>query len=192
VAKYPLIGRKSVELILGAVGEKFVPRDIDKDKLRRRLNFSATWRHIQIESSKPRMKQRRASEIRIRRHAKKLRKLLSEREIWLCIPGSQQLIEALDDMLEHKSANSEQIQEPFETWKSRSPNEWLAGHHLPHVYEELFGRPAGRSWKHNEPSGPCVHFIHAAMKEMGLRYSGKSIIRAMTEARSSPQRRRKR
>jgi hypothetical protein len=78
------------------------------------------------------------------------------------------------------------------TWQTLSPKEWLAGVHLPRIFEQFFDRPPGRSWRNGEAHGPCVRFIHAAMHEMNLEFSTKSIVRAMTTARTSPGTRRRR
>jgi hypothetical protein len=67
--------------------------------------------------------------------------------------------------------------------KGRRPSgpEWLAGVALPLVYERHFLSPAGRSRNaRGEPGGPTVRFVDATLKELGIRYSPESIVRAFT------------
>jgi hypothetical protein len=57
--------------------------------------------------------------------------------------------------------------------------EMLAGVYLPLIFEMHFLQRAARSRdKGGKPSGPMVRFIRATMRELGLRYSDESIVRA--------------
>lgn len=100
-------------------------------------------------------------------------KLLGERpraENSLLIGG----VKAIVDTMEHKAWS-----------KHGNPThaEWLAGVELPCIFEEHFKRPAGKSRNNDKPAGPCVRFIETSMTEMGMKYSGESIMRAMTKYR---------
>ncbi|MGB6662955.1 MAG: hypothetical protein WBE90_28680 [Xanthobacteraceae bacterium] len=66
--------------------------------------------------------------------------------------------------------------------KDRRPSEleWLAGVSLPLIYERCFLRRAARSRTKGKPGGPTVRFIEAAMGELGMPYSGESIVRAFS------------
>jgi hypothetical protein len=51
-----------------------------------------------------------------------------------------------------------------------SPADWLMGKRLPEIYSLFFGVEAGRSRdkKNGAPSGPCVRFIQACLREMEI------------------------
>ena len=61
-----------------------------------------------------------------------------------------------------------------------SRREWLAGVELPNIFEEFFGRKAGRSRNAGAPSGPTVRFIFAVMSEIDHPLKSETIVRAMT------------
>ena len=77
----------------------------------------------------------------------------------------------------------------------RSPTEWFAVEILPGVYKRTFGREARVSRRDsskddaNAVSGPCIRFIHAVMREMGLKISNETIARALKQVRKHQPRR---
>jgi hypothetical protein len=71
-----------------------------------------------------------------------------------------------------------------------SAGEWLAGVELPLIFEECFGRKAGRARTNNKPSGPTVRFITAVMSEMDTPLADETIVRAMTRFSELRKRRR--
>ena len=77
-------------------------------------------------------------------------------------------------------------------WDNPTAKEWLAGAELPCVFEEHFRRKPGgsRNKTHKKGGGPCVRFIEATMRELGMRYSPASILRTMTRLRDLRDRRR--
>jgi len=199
--------RDGLERVLLAVGQKFISLELDKSALLRRLQCCGTWVSTAEQLSKSEVKKRAHRLKLIRAKAVKLRDLMGEGRAWLWMRGGQGLIEALDYMLEHTPehlpASLESVEPSLEfveqwatalkeKWQTRSKAEWLAGFHLPRIYEQFFSRRAGRSWSNGKPSGPCVRFIAATMKELNIFFSEASIVRAMTEARTGPRKRRKR
>jgi hypothetical protein len=71
-----------------------------------------------------------------------------------------------------------------------SPADWLMGQKLPEIYGRFFGEAPGRSRdKDGAPSGPCVRFIGASLREMqitkrdGTPYAAETIARAISESR---------
>jgi hypothetical protein len=187
--------------ILNAVGREFVPADVDKRALLRRLQWTASWGRIKTESA-PRMGDWKKRRAQIKRAAAKLQRLLSDNRAWLRIPGGQALVESLDDFIvepapERLPDSLERLEQGAKDlkkrWRTVSDLEWIAGHHLLRIFEQFLARRAGRSRVDGAPSGPCVRFISAAMKELKMpRFKRESIIRAMTDARKPPGRRRQR
>jgi hypothetical protein len=77
-----------------------------------------------------------------------------------------------------------------------SPADWLMGQRLPEIYSRFFGEVPGRSrGKDGSPSGPCVRFIEASLREMqvkkrdGTPYAAETIARAISESRKPRARR---
>jgi hypothetical protein len=132
---------------------------------------------------------------RILKKATLLQKSLAISHVRQSIPVGEDVFEALNETLSewtNPTRRQALAQAEQGTRQTLSPKEWLAGVRLPRIFQEFFARPSGRSWRRGEAHGPCVRFIHAAMHEMNLEFSNKSIVRAMTTARTSPGTRRRR
>jgi hypothetical protein len=203
----------AVERILAAVGEKFIPPDLDKQKLVTDLaSCLATYSSaVQRRSDKP-TKDRIHRLKSIQEAAERLQKQLVPDDVWdwsdryseceLLQMEVKDLIRSLD--LEIADLNFELQWGPdwreasprslLDRWRARSPFEWVAGHYLREVFETHFRTQATFHRRKGVPDSPAIRFIEQALIELkitksGRAYTRESIAKALSDARSGRVRR---
>jgi hypothetical protein len=76
--------------------------------------------------------------------------------------------------------------------EERSAAEWLAGQHLPLLYEKHFGLEATLSRDTDgKPTGPYIEFAKQVLIEFGIDYSVGAIAKALSDVRNGRVRRKK-
>jgi hypothetical protein len=211
----------AVQRILAAVGEKFIPPDLDKQKLVTDLaSCLATYSSaVQRRSDKP-TKDRVRRLKSIQNAAKRLERQLVPDDIWDWsdrFSECERLQEEVKYLIERVDLEIEDL--TFELrwgpdwlenirrglapraladrWKARSPFEWVAGHYLPELFRTHFGRKPTFNRGKGVPDSPAIRFIERALTELGITnrgrpYSRGSIAKALTDARTGRARNKRR
>ena len=207
----------AVERILAAVGEKFVPADLDKLKLSKDLEacFTVYCSAVQRRSDKP-TKDRIRRLNSIQKAAKRFERQLAPDDIWdwkdryseceYLHDNVENLIRLLDLEIADQQFELEwgpdwreaihlnlPPKTPTDRWRARSPFEWIAGHFLPEVFRTHFGRKP-TFHRQKVPDSPAIRFIEWSIIELGITNSGRpysreSIAKALTDARTGRVRR---
>jgi hypothetical protein len=204
----------AIERILAAVGEKHVPGDLDKHKLRAGLaeclaTYYAALRRHSDQPIKDRLRRLKS----IHRTAQQLYEQLGP-EVWDWSQHSEteHLYSALGNLIFWLNSKVEDLKSEIkwgpdffeavslrvdpivyaDRWKARSPFEWLAGHYLPNVFSEQFAtKPTfHRHAADGIPDSPTIRFIEQALVELkitndGQPYSRESIAKALSDARNN-------
>jgi hypothetical protein len=184
----------AVERILAAVGEKFIPPDLDKQKLVTDLaSCLATYSSaVQRRSDKP-TKDRIHRLKSIQKAAKRFEGQLMPDDVWdwndryseceLLQSEVEYLIKRLDSEIEDLTWELEwgpwrdfreairrnlSARDLANRWKVRSPFEWVAGHYLPELLRTHFGIKPRFHRRNNVPDGPAIRFIERALVELGI------------------------
>jgi hypothetical protein len=196
------IDDRSIEHILGAVGERFVPAAIDRPALRKAIEKAWTTQTRIIAKYRPGpgaralsnglARYRKATDVYLslltadNDAAEKIREIVPD-AAW----NVSQVGSAIDRI---KRVFDESVKETRANYPRRVPTgaEWLAGVELPCIYEEFFDREAAvsRNVKTGKPGGPNVRFIKAVLDEFKLPFERESIARAMTRFANARERRR--
>jgi hypothetical protein len=189
----------SIDRIIEAVGDRYVPATLDKSSLRRAIQKSdikaeiiSAHRHgARTPNWRKRLKQFRemakplALWFEVKDDATDIieevwSKSIRQPDGWplaLLTGVIVDVCEACEDTLRNADVKLSQ-------WGNPTANEWLAGVELPCVFEEHFlGKPGGSRNIAGKAGGPCVRFIASTMLELGKPYSPESILRAMTRLR---------
>ena len=203
----------AVERILAAVGEKFIPLDLDKQKLVTDLaSCLATYSSAAQRRSDKQTKDRVRRLKSIQNAAKRLERQLVPDDIWDWSDRYSEceylqnevkyLINRLDleinDLtfeLEWGPDWHEAIRRNLapralaDRWKARSPFEWVAGHFLPELFRTHFGKKPTVNRRKGVPDSPAIRFIERALIELeitnrGRPYSRESIAKALTDVRT--------
>jgi hypothetical protein len=189
----------AVERILAAVGEKFIPPDLDKLKLAEDLAtcFTGYSSAVQRRSDKP-TKDRIHRLKSIQKAAKRFEGQLMPDDVWdwsdsyseceLLQSEVEYLIKRLDSEIEDLTWELEwgpwqDFREAIRRnlsaralanrWKVRSPFEWVAGHFLPELFRTHFGKkPTFSRWK-GVPDSPAIRFIERALIELEITNRGR-------------------
>jgi len=194
-----------LDKIIKAVGSRYVPATLDRSALRRAIHESDKSAEIISADRRGARARKRLKRLKqVRETAKQLASLLEVKDDasdmienlwsksarplgeWPLALVSRLIVDVVEAS-EHALSNPEPRQ-----WANPTANEWLAGAELPCVFEEHFRREPGvsRNKTHKKGSGPCVRFIEATMRELGVCYSPASILRTMTRLRDLRDRRR--
>ena len=211
----------AVERILAAVGENFIPPDLDKQELHIGLVSCLTIYScaVQRRSDKP-TKDRIWRLKSFQNAAKRLERQLVPDDIWdwsdtysECERLQEEvkyLINRLDLEIDDLTFElqwgpdwHENIRRGLtpralaDRWKSRSPFEWVAGHYLPELFRTHFRRKPTFKRRKDVPDSPAVRFIERALTELGITnrgrpYSRESIAKALTDARTGRSRNKRR
>jgi hypothetical protein len=185
------------------------PPEINEKELESDLTFARVWFlvHDEHRSDKSRRKQRLCLQLVIKR-AKSLKQacLQNRAPLPIDLEAPEIYLEKLKTWAEHQLQPVPRSPIDIE-WGQRladsigigrlSAFEWLAGEHLPKIYEKHFGEPAtlGRTSR-GEPNTRYVRFAVDALKKLGIArsdgrpYAPESILKAMTLARKGVPRRR--
>jgi hypothetical protein len=195
------ITQVGLDSVLRAVGEKFIPRDLDRAALIRCIELCErrygdavrfkSKRHERIEIRKLEM---------IRKAAKRLEQLLGDVDLRQWAIGlseppppeetltTKQLVEAIDRELK---GQRERDRSYADTFKKFSPFDWLVCVYLPDVYELNFRKAPGIS-----VDSPYARFAESVLHELkilrrnGAPYKRATIARALSSARAGRIRRR--
>jgi hypothetical protein len=211
----------AVERILAAVGEKFIPPDLDKQKLRADLvSCGETYLSAVQRRSDKATKDRISRLESIREAAKRLEAQLGPDDVWDWKDRYSEC-EYLQDHVENltRLLTSEIDDLMFEVewgpdwreairlnvparaladrWKARSPFEWIAGDYLPQVFTAHFGKKPTFHRRKDVPDSPAICFIERALIELGITnrgrpYSRESIAKAVTDVRTGRTRKKRR
>ena len=184
----------AVERILAAVGAKFIPADLDKQKLATDLAscFTVHSSAVQRRSDKP-TKDRIHRLKSIQKAAKRFEGQLMPDDVWdwsdryseseLLQSEVEYLIKRLDSEIEDLTWELEwgpwpDVREAIRRnlnprdlanrWKVRSPFEWVAGHYLPELLRTHFGIKPTFHRRNDVPDGPAIRFIERALVELGI------------------------
>jgi hypothetical protein len=185
-----LISDKAAGRILGAVGKKFVPADLDRSALRAAIEQAWVAREI-IDKNRPGPRLRRC--LNQLDHAYKAADKLAS-----TLVANNDLVERVTDLVPEAILNIRQVAIVIKVLKERIGNyrtianeyrrvptatEWLAGVELPCIYEVHFRRGTGvsRDKVSGKPGGPMVRFIAAALNEARVPVKDETIVRAVTE-----------
>jgi hypothetical protein len=188
-----------IDKIIAAVRSNYVPPNLDRSALRRAIDESEKSAKIISANRRGARARKRLKRLKqIRETAEQLASLLEVKDDasdpieklwsksaqrlgdWPLALVSRLIVDHVE-AIEHALSNAEPSQ-----WGNPTANEWLAGAELPCVFEEHFRRKPGgsRNKTHKKGDGPCVRFIEATMRELGVRYSPASILRTMTRLRA--------
>jgi hypothetical protein len=203
----------AVERILAAVGEKFIPPDLDKQKLVTGLasclaTYSSAVQRRLDKTTKDRIRRLKS----IQNAAKGLNQELVPDDIWdwsdmysECERLQEEvkyLIERVDSEIDDLTFELEWGPDWLENirlglapraladrWKARSPFEWVAGNYLPELFRTHFGRRPTFNRRKGVPDSPAIRFIERALTELGITnrgrpYSRGSIAKALTDVRT--------
>ena len=178
----------ALDRILAAVGRSFIPHELNKNSLRAALNEAAEGKEI-VDRFRSGSRTRALTKAVVRisgvadRLAKatkrKRRRLSIDYECCATNPNDYDELIEYAGVLEQKLSDTNRlVRARYDRIPSR--REWLAGVELPNIFEEFFGRKAGRSRNAGAPSGPTVRFIVAVMSEIDHPPKSETIVRAMT------------
>jgi hypothetical protein len=206
---------KALDQVLSAVGMKFVPCDLNRDKLCKKLDWAETWFRTVTKLHTSNVKLHKKLN-RTAKTAKLLTILLADnndeawREISQFYPLEAHdpkeivdlLIKAVDKRLSPKLQKPALVQKASKrvarelALNERSAFEWLAGQYLPKIFKKHFRDKATARNGDGEPNTPYLRFATCALKELGINhhngkpYSPESVVRAMTSASTGRKRRR--
>jgi hypothetical protein len=183
------IDEQTLERILTRVGQRFVPADLDRARLRSAIAKAVETKE-QIDKIRPGKYSRALGKgvKRIRQATGKLDECLRKNnDAWQLIADyvpsfSEDVIRVICTAQAIEQNLAESAEHTIASYSPRVPNarEWLAGVELPLVFEEFFHRKGGRSRSGGKPAGPTVRFVHAVMTETCTSFAEESILRAMT------------
>ena len=177
-----------LDRILAAVGRPFIPHELNKNSLRAALNEAAEGKEIVDRfRSESRTRALTKAVVRISGVADRLAKALKENDdaSQLITNAVPQILTTMTELIEYAGVLEQKLSDTNRLVRARydripSRREWLAGVELPNIFEEFFGRKAGRSRNAGAPSGPTVRFILAVMSEIDHPPKSETIVRAMT------------
>jgi hypothetical protein len=202
-----------VERILAVVGEKFIPSDLDKQKLAIGLascltTYSSAVRRRSDKPTKDRIRRLNS----IRKAAKRLELQLQPDDVWdwsdrywecdYLQENVKDLIKRIDSDLGDLAFELEWGPDFDEAmrlrldprdfagrWRAHSPFEWVAGHYLPNLFRTHFGIKPAFHRRNDVPDSPAIRFIEKALTELGITnarrpYSRESIAKALTDLRT--------
>jgi hypothetical protein len=202
----------AVERILAAVGEKFIPPELDKQNLATDLASCFKQYSYAVERrSEKRTKDRIRRLKSIQKPATQLVRQLVQDSIWdwsdtyseceYLQTEVQMLINRLGSEIENLTFElnwgpnwREAIRLNVspralaDSWKARSPFEWMAGHYLPDLFRTHFGTKPTFHRRKGVPDSPAIRFIEGSLAELritksGRPYSRESIAKALTDVR---------
>jgi hypothetical protein len=189
----------AVERILAAVGAKFIPPDLDKQKLVTDLAscLAIYSSAVQRRSDKP-TKDRIHRLKSIQKAAKRFERQLMPDDVWdwsdryseceFLQSEIEYLIKRLDSEIEDLTWELEwgpwpDVREAIRRnlnprdlanrWKVRSPFEWVAGHYLPELFRTHFGRKPTFNRRKGVPDSPAIRFIERGLTELGITNRGR-------------------
>jgi hypothetical protein len=186
-----LISDDAIGRILDAVGEGFVPADLDRSALCAAIEQAWASREI-IEKNRPgpRLKKCLEQLDGVHEAANSLLSVLTADNnatelVTELLPNGVSNVELLANAAKAlRQTFSEHIETTRKNYQHRIPTavEWLAGVELPCIYEEFIDLAAGRSRanKSGKPSGPMVRFIAAVLNKAQLRAEDETIVRAFS------------
>jgi hypothetical protein len=178
----------AIDRILEAVGQKFVPADLDRPAMRDAIE-KAWAMQGKIDKNRPGPRARTCSKqlAGIYEAADALLALLTtdnDATEWVTkiVPEAASNVRRLGVVVDSIKRTLDDSENDTTANYRRVPTgtEWLAGVELPCIYEEYFERDAAVSRNAGRPNGPCVRFLKAILAEMKLPFADESIVRAMT------------
>jgi hypothetical protein len=198
----------SLNRVVNAVGDKFIPDNLNKSALREGLEWCAEWRHTAAQGRLSKLSKHKFSQLgKIQKVAKRLALLLSDDYVWLDISAKLPLQQrsprdAVNDLVKAvgKVLKQQRVRAgaPIETsdFAQRSPFEWLVGEHLPELFNRHFARRARLSRNQGRPDGPYIRFAERVLLELEIKHQGRpytreAIARALTATRKGLIRRRR-
>ncbi len=200
--------KDAVARVLAAIGPKYVPPNLDLEKLRRDLDWAGTWYRTSLALREKSKRDRRIGTVlkAARQYEQAFAKLkygdlpivTEKREAG---PGCTETHEVI------RQAEAALATEEQSTWQQdaavqiitelhlteRSAFEWLVGIHLVELYERHFQRKAGYSTppEGGAPSGPYIRFTMSVLSELGIQnYTAGAAASALKYARRKHPRRR--
>lgn len=188
----------ALDRILDEVGKKFIPVNFDRNAL---------WTAIIKAEERKEIIDRRRRGSRSRAIVKSMKQISKaakslERAIKENNDGNELIADLMPSVLADIGRLIVITKETAQSWsevaktvsaqyeRPPSADEWLAGVELPLVFEECFGRKAGRARTKDKPGGPTVRFISAVMSGINRSPSDETIVRAMTRFSELRKRRR--
>jgi hypothetical protein len=194
----PPINDQVLNRILDAVGERFIPPNLNRTRLWTALVEGVETKE-KIDCFRPGSRKRAMikSIKNIRKAANSLAAALNDNDdanklFVSLMPSSLEDIKRLCVVAENFertwSASDKATREQYK--RIPSANDWLAGVELPLIFEECFGRKPRRARTNGKPSGPTVRFVAAALSEMDSPLADETIVRAMTRFSELRERRR--
>jgi hypothetical protein len=178
-----------VERVIAAVGTDIVPVDFSGTALLRCLELSWQWYCSALAFSMAKSEEDRKQRLsRAHKIAKGLERLLAPDDVWQSLfaplPPDESIRHGISDLARLidkrlvEEAQDEAQGGPFkayrDSFKTRSPFEWLAGNFLADVYFFTFGcRVPGIS-----ENGPYVRFAEIILDEFQVLRNGKPYSRA--------------
>jgi hypothetical protein len=193
--------------IISAVGEEYIPRDVDRDKFRNNLVFDLTDAQSKLllfaalDSDKGARKRKELFG-RVLKSAIDFRERLldptSDMYVARTIAANEgfsfakQFLafkEALDRIIKATEALQEHNSHGGWVRLERSPKEWFAGEMLPRVFERNFQRRPGASRPSDESKkrsagGPYVRYAVAVMGEMGMKITRETVARILKDVQA--------
>jgi hypothetical protein len=188
----------AIDRILEAVGQNFVPADLDRPAMRDAIEKAwATQRKIDEYRPGPRGRACSKQLAGIYEAAAALLSLLTtdnDASQWVTKidPKAALSVRRLVAVVDSLKGTLDESAKETTANHARVPTaaDWFAGVELPCVFQECFHRKAGVSRNAGKPDGPCVRFVRAVLAEIKLPFADESIARAMTRFAELRERRR--
>jgi hypothetical protein len=187
------IDLKSARAILTAVGRERVNPNVDMSAMVRGINLCCVWyQEARFFSTKRAEKVRMAYLNAVYKKAKALDILLAKPDVWspvdtptaLALTSRAALKRLFETIDREQKATDRSLSFYGDSFKLRSPFEWLVAYFLPDVFFLLEIAPVSSSKELISQKSPYVYFAQAVLIELrigvnGKPYSAGSIIKAL-------------
>jgi hypothetical protein len=180
------VDEAAIERILKAVGEKFVPANIDRAALRQDLEYWGGWYDDAVVIDNRTLARRRKEKLSSIRNAC-ARMLKIDEDVWNLVIGTQAIFRGpyhedpryaiqcllVDVNRTLKPPDTPQLRTPDkdDLFAENSPFERLAGKHLKRVFEKHFHGVNPHSYTRTtegEADGPYIRFAHQGLIALGV------------------------
>jgi hypothetical protein len=185
----------SATAILDAVGRHMLPLSVDESAMIRGINLSVRWYHeARTFSTNKSIEDQHRRRVMMYKKAKALQFLLEKDDSWLPIGAPptvgdafrlsiKRMIEAIDHGIKCDTEPDGASKAYQDSFKIRSPFEWLVGYYLPDVFTLLNVAPVTDQKNFLSRRGTYIRFVQSILAELrigvdGHPYSLDTVVRA--------------